>query len=67
MRVDVVDGRIRGYMTTDETADAWNTTPGNVRMLILRGRVPTLKIGNVHYIKEGTKRPEDRRGKWRKK
>lgn len=54
MTVEIIDGKVVGYLTTEEVAEKLGEKPQTIRQLICRGKIPTLRIGWQHFIKEGT-------------
>lgn len=63
---------MEGYLTVTEYAKSIGKDPGNIRKMLIAGRLQGEKIGNQWAIKEGTEYPADGRissGKyhnWRK-
>lgn len=61
------------YLSVSEYASKYGMDVGNVRRLILQGRILAIKIGNQWAIPADTPKPEDKRIKsgkykdWRKK
>lgn len=58
------DGSIKGYMTVSEYAASIGSTPGNVRIMIRRGKLSPLAIifgdrpdQRINFIKEDTPKP----------
>ena len=60
------------YLSVSEFAERTGKDVGNIRRLILAGRIPAVKIGKQWAIPEGTEYPADARVKsgayrnWRK-
>lgn len=54
MIVEIIDGKVVGYLTPEEVAKKLGAKPQTIRQLINRGKIETLKIGWQHFIKEGT-------------
>lgn len=64
MTVEIENGRVVGYLTTKEYGALHGISDAGVRMLIHKGQIETLKIGDVNWIKEGTPKPtKSRRGR----
>ena len=61
------------YLSVTEFAERTGKDVGNIRRLILAGRIPAVKIGKIWAIPEGSEYPADARVKtgayrnWRKK
>lgn len=61
------------YLSVSEFAKLHGKDPGNIRRLILAGRLPAIKIGSQWAIPADTQPPADKRVKsgkyvnWRKK
>lgn len=51
------------YYTVSEYASLYNKDPGNIRRLLISGRIPGEKIGKQWIIKKGTPFPRDERVK----
>lgn len=49
------------YISVKQFAEKYNIDTGNVRHMILKGRIPAIKIGNQWAIKSDEKRPDDAR------
>lgn len=54
MTVEIIDGKVVGYLTTEEFANRIGKKPQTIRKLICEGKIPTLKVGRQRFIKEGT-------------
>lgn len=55
------------YLTTAQTAEKWNISRRRVSKLCSEGRIEGAKMmGNVWFIPEGSKKPEDNRLKHEK-
>lgn len=54
MTVEIINGKVVGYLTPEEVAEKLGEKPQTIRKLINRGKIPTLRIGWQHFIKEGT-------------
>ena len=61
MMMDIVNGRPEGYETVEEVAIRWGIQPGTVRVYSHLGLIPTLKIGNRLFFREGVSKPSRRR------
>lgn len=61
MTVEIVDGRVVGYLTIKEYAKKHFSAEATVRMWIYRGKLKILRIGNQDWIKEDEPYPTDRR------
>lgn len=60
-KIPVGASRPRGSLTTTEAAEAWGTTPAQVRAWILLGRVPAVAVHEargVAYYVTSRERPE---------
>lgn len=61
------------YISVSQFAEKYNMDTGNVRRLILQGRIPAIKIGKQWAIKSDVLPPKDKRIKsgkyinWRNK
>ena len=49
------------YISVTEYAKLYGKDPGNIRRLLIAGRIKGIKIGNQWAIKEDTKYPKDKR------
>lgn len=54
MIVEIIDGKVVGYLTVEEVAIKLGVKSQAIRQLINRGKIQTLRIGWQHFIKEGT-------------
>lgn len=53
MTVEIIDGRIVGYLTIEEAAERLGISYQGLYQKVRRGQIPTLNIGYQHFIKEG--------------
>lgn len=59
MVIEVVDGNVVGYKTIQEKSAEWGYRYGTLSALVQRGRVKTLRIGNMHFIKDDEPKPKN--------
>ena len=55
------NGTIVGYLPASEIAKEWGVENSTIRVWIKRGKLKSLKIGNEHYIKQNTEKPEPKK------
>ena len=61
MTVEIIDGRVVGYLTIKEYAKKHFSAEATVRKWICHGKLKTLKIGYQQWIKWDEPYPTDRR------
>lgn len=67
IKLEIIEGRINGYLTLSEWAKKIHVTPATVSHWVSRGKIKPIKIGPLLFVKEDTPYPEERkRGKKRK-
>lgn len=67
IKLEIIEGRINGYLTLSEWAKKIHVTPGTVYQWKNRGKIKTIEVGSSLFVKEDTPYPEEkRRGKKRK-
>ena len=57
MIIEIQNGRPVGYETVAEFAKRVKVDRDTIRVWVKHGKINTLKIGNDHWIKEGTEKP----------
>lgn len=67
IKLEIIEGRINGYLTLSEWAKKIHVTPATVSHWVSRGKIEHVRIGPLLFFKEDTPYPEERkRGKKRK-
>lgn len=51
-RVNVVNGKVEGYLTVTEAAKKLKTSPAILRKKIYKGEIPVIKLYRIYLIKE---------------
>lgn len=59
--IEVCDGKLVGYETTTEFAKRLGVPPATVRNWIKRGKLDIFQIERLHWVKEGTPWPEQKK------
>ena len=61
--VTIDNGKILGYETAEEFANRIGVNESTIRVWVKRGKIETLKIGNIHFVKIGTEKPQRKKRK----